>query len=174
MRAPSDPTPDDLLATAGGNATAGGVTFQAEVGAGFAVRLLAERRLNERFGLGDVSIRSLRFETEAPVDDILIETDAAGWIFTQAKSSLTLSTTSGSELGSVADQMVRQWHACAQGTGERGWDRPLDPNRDRILIAVGRKTPATVTDLILPTEGATFYRFGSNSAARDTTPASHA
>jgi hypothetical protein len=146
MSAPSDPTPDDLLATAGGNATAGGVTFQAEVGAGFAVRLLAERRLNERLGLGDVSIRSLRFETEAPVDDILIETDAAGWIFTQAKSSLTLSTISDSELGSVADQMVRQWHACAQGAGERGWDRPLDPNRDRILIAVGRKTPATFTE----------------------------
>lgn len=62
MRAPSDPAPDDLLATAGGNATAGGVSFQAEVGAGFAVRLLAERRLNEGFGLGDARIRALRFE----------------------------------------------------------------------------------------------------------------
>ena len=146
MRAPSDPAPDDLLATAGGNATAGGVSFQAEVGAGFAVRLLAERRLNEGFGLGDARIRALRFETEAPVDDILIETDAAGWIFTQAKSSLTLSTTSDSELGSVADQIVRQWHACAQGAGQRRWDRPLDPSRDRILITVGRKTPATVSE----------------------------
>jgi hypothetical protein len=102
--------------------------------------------LTERFGLGNASIRSLRFETEAPVDDILIETDGAGWIFTQAKSSLTLSATSDSELGSVADQIVRQWHACAQGPGERGWDRPLDPTRDRILIAVGRKTPATVSE----------------------------
>jgi len=146
MTAPSDSSPDDVLATGGGNATAGGVTFQAEVGAGFAVRLLVERRLTERFGLGNASIRSLRFETEAPVDDILIETDGAGWIFTQAKSSLTLSATLDSELGSVADQIVRQWHACAQGAGQRGWDRPLDPTRDRILIAVGRKTPATVSE----------------------------
>jgi hypothetical protein len=146
MTATSDTGPNDLLATAGGNATAGGVTFQAEVGAKFAVRLLVERRLPERFGLGDASIRSLRFETEAPVDDILIETDAAGWIFAQVKSSLTLSSTSDSELGSVADQIVRQWHACAQGTGQRGWDRPLDRTRDRILIAVGRNSPATVSE----------------------------
>src|SRR4051794_23370543 len=161
MIAPSDPEPNELLATAGGNATAGGVTFQAEVGAGFAVRLLAERRLNERFGLGDAKVQSLRFETEAPVDDILIETDTDGWIFVQAKSSLTLSATSDSELGSVADQIVRQWHACARGTRERGWDRPLEPSRDRILIAVGRRAPATVTEHL----AAALAAIQANSAA---------
>jgi hypothetical protein len=140
------PTSDDLLARAGGNATAGGVTFQAEVGASFAVYLLAERRLSERCGLGNAHIQSLRFETEAPVDDILIETDLGGWIFVQAKSTLSLSGSSDSELGSVADQIVRQWHACAQGSGQRGWDRPLEPSGDRILIAVGRNTPATIAE----------------------------
>jgi hypothetical protein len=140
------PASDDLLAKAGGNATAGGVTFQAEVGASFAVYLLAERRLSERCGLGNAYIRSLRFETEAPVDDILIETDLGGWIFVQAKSTLSLSGSSDSELGSVADQIVRQWHACAQGSGQRGWDRPLEPSCDRILIALGRNTPATIAE----------------------------
>ena len=36
-------------------------------------------------------LASLRFETEAPVDDILVETDNGGWIFVQAKTSLNLS-----------------------------------------------------------------------------------
>ena len=146
MSGPPRPASDDLVARAGGNATAGGVSFQAQVGSVFAVHLLAERRLNERFGLGDTRIRSLRFETEAPVDDILIETDLEGWIFVQAKSTLSLSGSSDSELGSVADQIVRQWHACTQGGGQRGWDRVLEPSRDRILIAVGRSTSATITE----------------------------
>jgi hypothetical protein len=146
MSDPLKPTLDELLASAGGNATASGISFQAEIGASFAVQLLTDRRLNDRFGLGDTRIRSLRFETEAPVDDILIETDRGGWIFVQAKSTLSLSGSFDSELGGVADQIVRQWYACAQGSGQRGWDRPLEPNRDRLLIAVGRSTPATITE----------------------------
>ena len=146
MSEPSKPTSDELHARGGGNATAGGVTFQAEVGAVFAVQLLAERHLDPRLGFGNVHARSLRFETETPVDDILIETDVSGWIFIQAKSSLTLSAKSDSELGRVADQIVRQYHACAQGSGERGWDRPLCRDLDCIVIAVGRGTAASITD----------------------------
>ena len=146
MSDPPTPNSNELLATGGGNATASGVSFQAEVGTLFGVQLLSERRLDARLGLGDVRARSLRFETEAPVDDILVETDVSGWIFVQAKSSLTLSQTSNSEFGRVADQIVRQYHTCAQGTGRRGWDRPLDARRDRILIAVGRGAAASITD----------------------------
>ena len=146
MSDPFNPTSDELLARGGGNATAGGVTFQAEVGAVFAVQLIAERHLDARLELGNVRARSLRFETEAPVDDVLIETDAGGWIFIQAKSSLTLSAKSDSDLGRVADQIVRQYHACAQGTGERDWDRPLRRDLDCILIAVGRGAAGSITD----------------------------
>jgi SpoVK/Ycf46/Vps4 family AAA+-type ATPase len=146
MTNPPIPTSNELLATGGGNATAGGVSFQAEVGAMFGVQLLGERRMDVRLGLGDVRVRSLRFETEAPVDDILAETDSGGWVFVQAKSALTLSAQSDSELGHVADQIVRQYHASAQGDGARGWDRPLQPGLDRILIAVGRGAAATITD----------------------------
>ena len=116
MSDPPTPNSNELLATGGGDATASGVSFQAEVGTLFGVQLLSERRLDARLGLGDVRARSLRFETEAPVDDFLVETDVSGWIFVQAKSSLTLSQTSNSEFGRVADQIVRQYHTCAQGT----------------------------------------------------------
>lgn len=146
MSNPPIPTSNELLATGGGNATAGGVSFQAEVGAMFGVQLLGERRMDGLLGLGDVRVRSLRFETEAPVDDILAETDAGGWVFVQAKSALTLSTKSDSELSRVADQIVRQYHACARGDGARGWDRPLQPDLDRILIAVGRGAASSITD----------------------------
>ncbi|MBB4373749.1 hypothetical protein GGD63_006577 [Bradyrhizobium sp. cir1] len=138
------PTEDDLLATGGGNATAAGVSFQAAVGAAFACRLLADRSLDERLRLGNANLRSIRFETEAPLDDVLVETSAGGWVFVQAKTSLSLSTKPDSELGKTAEQIIRQFQACACGTGERGWDRPLVTERDRMLIAVGPDAPGTI------------------------------
>ena len=141
---PQIPTGDELLATGGGNATAAGVNFQAAVGAAFACRLLADRPLDERLRLGNANLRSIRFETEAPLDDILIETSAGGWVFIQAKTSLSLSTRPGSELGKTAEQIVRQFQACTSGSGARGWDRPLDPERDRMLIAVSSDAHGTI------------------------------
>ncbi len=146
MSEPPTPHSDEILTTSGGNATAAGVSFQAEVGALFAILLLAERRVDGRLGLGDVRIRSVRFETEAPVDDILVETDSGGWIFVQAKKRLTLSTTPNSEMGSIAGQIVKQYHACAQGNGAPNWNRPLIPDHDRILIAVGPGASGRITD----------------------------
>ncbi len=139
---------DNMLARGGGNATAAGVGFQAQLGAALASQLLAERPVDDRLGLAGARIRSLRFETEAPVDDILIETDQGGYIFVQAKTTLTLSNQPDSELGKTADQIVRLWLSCFRGNGKRGWDRPLRPHVDRVLIVVGRESSATVaTDL---------------------------
>jgi hypothetical protein len=128
---------DSILAHGGGNATAAGVEFQAKLGAWFASQLLAERPLDLR--LTGKCISSLRFETEAPIDDILVQTDG-GWIFVQAKTHITLSENSNSELAKTADQFVRQWLACSTGDGERGWNRPLQPDRDRFLLAIGPNT----------------------------------
>lgn len=141
----SDSDDDSLLAQGGGNSTSSGVSFQAELGALFAAHMLAERRIDERLHLGDTRIRSLRFETEAPVDDILVETDTGGWVFVQAKTTLSLSAKLDSEFGKTAGQFVRQWLACKPGKGSRGWDRPLDPERDRLLIAVGPTAARTIT-----------------------------
>jgi hypothetical protein len=126
-----------FLARGGGNATAAGVSFQARLGAALASHALADRRLDSTVELTNAGIRSLRFETEAPVDDILIETAGDGFIFVQVKTSLDLSTRQASELGKTAEQIVRQWRACATGEAERGWDRPLSSERDAVVIAVG-------------------------------------
>ena len=132
------------LATGGGNATAAGVTFQGAVGALFAATAIADRPLDARFGIGAVRVKKLRFETEAPLDDILIATDADGFVFTQAKTSLTLAKKLDSELGKTTEQIVRQWIACSGGDGTLGWNRPLVAGRDLFLIAVGLGAAGTV------------------------------
>lgn len=132
------------LATGGGNATAAGVTFQGAIGALFAAIAIADRPLDARFGIGAVRIKELRFETEAPLDDILIATEADGYVFTQAKTSLTLAKKLDSELGKMAEQIVRQWIACSGGDGTLGWNRPLVAGRDLFLIAVGLGGAGTV------------------------------
>ena len=134
-----------MLARGGGHAAAAGITFQAQLGSAFACQLLAERLMDSRLGLGDARPRSLRFETEAPVDDILIETDQGGWVFVQAKTTLNLSSQPNSPLGSTVQQIVRLWLACTNGQGKRGWDRPLHEGTDCILVAIGPGSAATVS-----------------------------
>jgi hypothetical protein len=134
------------LATGGGNATAAGVTFQGAIGALFAAAAIADRPLDARLGIGAVRLKELRFETEAPLDDILIATDADGYVFTQAKTSLTLAKKLDSELGKTAEQIVRQWIACSGGDGTLGWNRPLVIGRGLFLIAVGPGAAGTVAN----------------------------
>ena len=142
------PATDSVPAPAGGNATASGVNFQASLGAMFAARLLTERALDERLRLNDTRIKSIRFETEAPVDDLLLETTEGGFLFVQAKTTLSLSERLDSEFGKTIEQVVRLWRICSTGVGAKGWDRPLDPAQDRILIAVGPNASGSIaTDL---------------------------
>ncbi len=136
-----------LLARGGGNATASGVSFQASVAATIAVQLLGEHPVDSRLYLGGAKAKSIRFETEAPVDDILIETDlqgAQGWIFIQAKASLTNSRSGKSELGKTCDEIARVWEAAIANKGKLGWDRPLVPGHDAIVIAVGHTSSAPI------------------------------
>jgi hypothetical protein len=79
---------DGLLATGGGSAPAAGVPFQGALGAFFAAAGMAPRKVDERLELGDELALSFRFETEAPVDDILIATSGLGRLFFQAKTNL--------------------------------------------------------------------------------------
>src|SRR3954452_15083678 len=120
-----------LHAKGGGNATAAGVTFQASVGAVFAVQMLTESFGDEQLGLAPFKVKSIRFESDAPLDDIAVETDQDGWLLVQAKTKLSLSQSLTSEFGKTTQQIVRQWHAGLVGTGARGWDRPLNVGRDR-------------------------------------------
>jgi hypothetical protein len=135
----------DLLARAGGSATTAGVSFQASVGAVFAVQMLAEAVMDSRLGLGGAKPCGIRFESEAAVDDCGVETDAGGWIFIQAKTGVTLSNTADSDLRKTAGQMVRLWHSAKKGRGKKGWDRPLDLAKDRCLLAAGPNSSGSAT-----------------------------
>jgi energy-coupling factor transporter ATP-binding protein EcfA2 len=134
-----------LHAKGGGNATAAGVTFQASVGAVFAVQMLTESFGDEQLGLTPFKVKSIRFESDAPLDDIVVETDQDGWLLIQAKTKLSLSSSLTSEFGKTAEQIVRQWNAGLAGKGARSWDRPLNVGRDRLIIAVGPGTSQTIT-----------------------------
>ena len=138
-----------LSAKGGGNATAAGVSFQASVGAVFAVQMLTESFGDEQFGLPPFKVRSIRFESDAPLDDIVVETDQGGWLFVQAKTKLSLSKALTSKFGKTAQQIIRQWHAGLAGKEVRGWDRTLNLGRDRLILAVGPGTSQTITsDLV--------------------------
>ena len=136
---PAKPTKNKIVSTAtgGGQATTAGVEFQAQVAALLAAYLISERQLDARLRLGSARAALLRLETEAPIDDILVLTDAGGFVFIQAKTSVNLSSGAESPLGKVADQFVRQWLASKRGDGKRGWDRPLDRLKDRFVLAMG-------------------------------------
>jgi hypothetical protein len=143
-KAASKPTNEELLAPGGGSGPAAGVPFQAAVGAFFAVGGMAPRKVDERLELGAECVQSFRFETEAPVDDILILTSRPGRLFFQAKTNLRFGNQPSSEMMKTVGQIVRQWKLCAEGDGSRGWNTHLDKDADRFVIAVGPETPATV------------------------------
>lgn len=122
--------------TGGGAAASAGITFQQRLGAYFGVYLLAETRLEEQFNLGSASPVSLRFETEAPVDDLLISTSSGGYLAIQAKTTVFLSRNLESPFGKAISQIVGHWLACRDGDGSLDWNRPLDSLHDRLVLAV--------------------------------------
>lgn len=143
----SDSLEDSSSATsvqAGGAAASAGIIFQQQLGAFFGACLLSARRFGERLNLGTASPIWLRFETEAPVDDILVSTSTNGYIAIQAKTTVSLSQNLASPFGKTVLQFVRHWIACRDGDGNHGWNRPLDPARDRLVLAVSAHAPTTV------------------------------
>ena len=130
--------------TGGGAATSAGIVFQQQLGAFFGVYLLSERCFDQRLNLGNASPVQLRFETEAPVDDILVCTSDDGYIAIQARTAVSLSQNLASRFGQTVSQFVRHWRSCRDGDGSRGWNRPLDPARDRLVLAVSGDAPTTI------------------------------
>ncbi len=131
-------------ATGGGNATASGVNFQQSLGAMLGAWMLTETAVDQRLRLGAAKIVELRFETEAPLDDVLAKTSDGGFISMQAKIELSLSKVITSKFGKTVEQIVRQWQLCRDGNGDKGWNRPLDTMLDRFVVVVGPDSPATI------------------------------
>lgn len=130
--------------SSGGAAAASGLGFQSQLGAFFCLGIVSQRPVDHALGLGEVLPLWMRFETEAPVDDILVATSGGGFIAIQAKTSVNLSAAPNGGLAKTIQQFVRQWLVCRNGKGAQLWDRPLDAQRDRLVLAVGPEAPASV------------------------------
>jgi hypothetical protein len=140
--------PERPLVGGGGAATSAGILFQQQIGAVIGSWLLAERPFDQRLNLGQAKPEWMRFETEAPVDDILVGTSAGGFVAIQAKTTASLSQDIGSPFGKTISQFVRHWLACRDGDGTLRWNRPLDAQVDRLVLAVGPQTPANLREAL--------------------------
>lgn len=134
----------NLMATGGGNATALGTHFQASVGAIYLSKLLTQSPLESSLSLGGPNVRWIRFESETPIDDVLIATSQGGFVAIQAKTTLSISTNSTSEFYKTVEQIARHWLVSKNGGNTREWDRPLDQSKDRMVIAVGQNCSSPV------------------------------
>ncbi|MFD6347695.1 hypothetical protein ACFWF9_23645 [Streptomyces roseolus] len=101
-------TDETSRSDSGGSATAGGVDFQARVAAWFAAQALAGPAAAGVSGLYDSAVLNVSCETGAPVDDCRVRLADGVVLALQAKRSITLGTTAGSELGKTVAQFVEQ------------------------------------------------------------------
>jgi len=132
----------------GGAATSAGILFQQQLGALIVGWLLAQRSFSQQLNLGQAKPVWVRFETEAPVDDILVSTSAGGFVAIQAKTTASLSDDPSSAFGKTISQFVRHWLACRDGDSSLRWNRPLEPQIDRLVLAVGPQAPATIREVL--------------------------
>jgi hypothetical protein len=126
----------------GGHATAGGVDFQALTAAWLVVGMLAETEFEPPWGWPrEVTIESVRSETGEAVDDIWVRTSGDGRAYIQAKRSLSLEEGAESEFGKTMAQFGEQFLLCRDRIDGR---TPLDPEHDRLVLAVGTQTSAPI------------------------------
>lgn len=134
--------------TGGGQATSAGTSFQDRVAAWLAVRVLAESAASPLWRLpADVSYEFIRCETEQAVDDIMVGTSADGFMFIQAKHTVTLSATPTSDLAGALQQFIQRYIAFSGNSqGHRSWERSLDPGTDRLVLVVGPHSSASIRE----------------------------
>ena len=134
--------------TGGGSAAGGGFDYQNRVAAWLAVRILAESAVATQWSFteADTTLEFIRCETEQPVDDILAGTSKGGLLFFQVKKNVDLSKSSDSSFASAVSQFVSQYLVSRShnGRAKRSWDRPLDPTRDRLILATSGQSSAKV------------------------------
>ncbi len=124
----------DGTGSGGGKAAFGGPRYQAEVAAFFSVHMLAEHAGVPVWELPpETTVVAVRCETEQAVDDVLPLLANGGFLYLQAKRTLSLSDKADSPLRSAVDQFTRQYLHATGLTGTGVWDRRLD-TRDRFVL----------------------------------------
>lgn len=130
----------------GGKAAFGGPRYQAEVAAFFSVFMLAERAAVPVWALpANTTISAVRCETDQAIDDVLLLLANGGFVYIQAKTTVSLSDKADSPLRAAIDQFTRQYLHASGLTGQGVWDRPLD-ERDRFVLVTRSKSGSPVCD----------------------------
>jgi hypothetical protein len=140
----------DKNANGGGAATHSGISYQDHVAAWICVQILAEREAAPLWGWpADSTLEFVRCETEQPVDDVLVAASHRGLAFINVKHSVTASQSEDSDFASAISQFARQFVANAnQVKGARPWERPLDAQLDRFVLATSPESSAPVKDAL--------------------------
>jgi hypothetical protein len=93
----------------------------------------------------DLRVEHVGAQTGMRVDDIGIITSRQGFVLLQAKQNLKLETKPGSPLAKALDQVVAQYlDGVPDGSGREGAMRPVDQDRDLLVITTDLSAPATV------------------------------
>ncbi|MBF0422586.1 MAG: ATP-binding protein [Magnetococcales bacterium] len=134
----------------GGSGTSHGMNFQYSVAAWFALHMFLKIPFGEEFGIRPAKIRRIGLETQAPVDDIILSLESGGFIFIQAKCSLELSKRDNSPFHATIGQFVRQYlRIIDQDFVGAEWARQLDPNKDRLILAVDLRSSEKIKNTLM-------------------------
>ncbi len=153
--------------TGGGAATQSGTNYQNRVAAWVAVHILAEQDASPPWGLpSSTTLDFFRCETLEPVDDVLVGTSVPGHAFLQTKHNIDLGKADDSELASVIDQFVRQYHEHPTLRQRSPWDRPLDAQADRLALVTSPNSSGRIR-ATLPTVLERIRRLATTQATDD-------
>ncbi|MFI5937857.1 hypothetical protein [Actinoplanes sp. NPDC051494] len=129
-------------ASAGGAGGAFGVELQNQVFAWVAAALAAERTMLMPDAVAGVVVQ-VGAQTGQPVDDVAARTDVGNFVLFQAKGRLSLGKSLTGPLAEALEQAVGQYlrgRLPAAGAAAR----PLDPERDMVVLCTDAAAPATV------------------------------
>jgi hypothetical protein len=129
-------------ASAGGARASGGVGNQARIAAWVGSLILADQP--PKWLIGDARLIALGGETGLAVDDVGALTDRDGLLLIQAKGRLQLSSRPTSEFARAVDQVVRQF---IDGVPTSSGRRPIDEQRDRLVIAADGRSSVPIKEL---------------------------
>jgi hypothetical protein len=144
---PARPAATGARASAGGARASGGVGNQARVVAWVASLIVTDQPTP--WLVGDARLIALGGETGLAVDDVGALTDRDGVVVIQAKGRLQLSTKRASAFGGAVDQVVRQF---IDGVPAGDSTRPLDEQRDRLVIVGDGRSSQPIKELAKVTE----------------------
>jgi hypothetical protein len=126
---------------AGGAAMQGGARYQNQATAWLAAKMLAERPAARILSRGKLTF--IAAESGEAIDDALAGNDLGAFAFVQAKRTISLSSSEGSDLEGVVNQAVRQIAGEVEPE-KRPWSRTLYPDADRLLLVTSSESPATI------------------------------